>query len=332
MMSRNHGKGIVMAKKILVTGASGWLGSALVEALLERGDAVVGTDLMVSPTIAAFAAGGANLTAVAADLGEWHQVMRLFEKHKPDAVIHAAAIVGVIQCADIPIKAQRVNVEGSINLFEAMRLHNVKRLVHVSTEETYGDFLSDVIDEDHPQKPLSIYGLTKLAAEHYGRVYSRDHGLECINVRTCWVYGPHLPRLRMPRTFVEAALRGEPFHQDDGGNLAVDQVYIDDTVQGALLALDKDKHRYDAYNIATGVAPTLRDTADAVNRAIPGAKISVGDSGPYHHGGKVLSAVKGALDISRAKNELGYAPRYDLQRGIDSTIAATRARMNQSGF
>ncbi|MFX7820597.1 NAD-dependent epimerase/dehydratase family protein, partial [Acinetobacter baumannii] len=93
-------------------GASGWLGSALVEALLERGDAVVGTDLMVSPTIAAFAAGGANLTAVAADLGEWHQVMRLFEKHKPDAVIHAAAIVGVIQCADIPIKAQRVNVEG----------------------------------------------------------------------------------------------------------------------------------------------------------------------------------------------------------------------------
>jgi nucleoside-diphosphate-sugar epimerase len=320
-----------MSKTILVTGASGWLGSALVAALLKRGEAVIATDLMVSPDMAALAARQSKLTAVAADLGEWHHVMRLFEAQRPDAVIHAAAIVGVIQAADIPIKAQRVNVEGSINLFEAMRLNKVKRVVHISTEETYGDFQSDLIDEDHPQKPLSIYGLTKLAAEHYGRVYSRDHGLECINVRTCWVYGPHLPRLRMPRTFVEAALRGEPFHQADGGNLAVDQVYIDDTVQGALLALDKEKHSFDAYNIATGVAPTLRDTADAVNRAIPGAKITVGDSGPYHHGGKVLSAVKGALDISRAKRELGYAPLYDLQRGIEATIAATRERINERG-
>ncbi|KZD21096.1 NAD-dependent epimerase/dehydratase family protein [Tardiphaga robiniae] len=317
-----------MRKKILVTGGSGWLGSAIVEALLKRGDAVIATDLGVSPSIAAIAACDQRLTPVVADLGEWHQVMRLFETHRPDAVIHTAAIVGVIQAADIPIRAQRVNIEGAINLFEAMRLSSVKRVVHISTEETYGDFLSPVIDEDHPQKPLSIYGLTKLAAEHYGRVYSRDHGLECINVRTCWVYGPHLPRLRMPRTFVEAALRGEPFHQPDGGNLAVDQVYIDDTVAGALLALDKSKHSYDAYNIATGVAPTLRDAAEAVNRAIPGAKITVGDGGPYHHGGKVLSAVKGALDISRARTELGYAPRYDLQRGIEATIAATRERMN----
>jgi nucleoside-diphosphate-sugar epimerase len=322
----------MMTRKILVTGACGWLGSAIVETLLKRGDSVIAADLMISPAIAALAVNDKRLTAVAADLGEWHQVVRLFETHRPDAVLHAAAIVGVIQCADIPIKAQRVNVEGSINLFEAMRLNGVRRVVHVSTEETYGDFLAPMIDEDHPQKPLSIYGLTKLGAEHYGRVYSRDHGLECINVRTCWVYGPHLPRLRMPRTFVEAALRGEPFHQPDGGDLAVDQVYIDDAVQGALLALDKPTHSYEAYNIATGVAPTLRDTADAVNRAIPGAKITIGDSGPYRHGDRVLSAVKGALDISRARKELGYQPRYDLQRGIEATIAATRSCLSEAAW
>ncbi|MFG1238428.1 NAD(P)-dependent oxidoreductase [Xanthobacter autotrophicus DSM 597] len=316
-----------MAKKILVTGASGWLGSAIVEALLKRGDAVVATDIAVSPAIAALAAHQPQLATAIADLGEWHQVVHLFETYRPDAVIHAAAIVGVVQAADIPIKAQRVNVEGSINLFEAMRLGGVKRVIHISTEETYGDFRAPVIDEDHPQTPLSVYGLTKLAAEHYGRVYSREHGLECINVRTCWVYGPHLPRLRMPRTFVEAALRGEPFHQADGGTFAVDQVYIDDTVAGALLALDKPKHTYDAYNIATGVSPTLRDTAEAVNRAVPGARITVGDNGPYHHGGRILSALKGALDISRARTELGYAPRYDLQSGIEATIVATRERM-----
>jgi nucleoside-diphosphate-sugar epimerase len=316
-----------MSRKILVTGACGWLGTAIVRALLDRGDNVVATDLAIAPATVELAGSEPRLAVAAADLGEWHQLVRVFETHRPDAVIHAAAVVGVIQAADIPLKALRANVEGSVNLFEAMRLLKVKRVVHVSTEETYGDFQSPLIDEDHPQKPLSVYGITKLAAEHYGRVYSRDHGLECINVRTCWVYGPHLPRLRMPRTFVEAALRGEPFHQADGGDLAVDQVYIADTVVGVLLALDKPVHRYDAYNIATGVAPTLRDTADAVNRAIPGAKITVGDSGPYRHGGQVLSAVKGALDIRRARTELGYEPQYDLQRGIEATIQATRERL-----
>lgn len=313
-----------MPKKILVTGACGWLGSAIVEALLGRGDSVVAADLAVSSQIAARSAREPRLAAAAVDLGEWHQVLRAFETHRPDAVIHAAAVVGVVQAADIPLKALHVNVEGSVNLFEAMRLTGVKRVVHISTEETYGDFQAPVIDEDHPQKPTSVYGLTKLAAEHYGRVYSRDHGLECINVRTCWVYGPHLPRLRMPRTFVEAALRGEAFHQEDGGNFAVDQVYIADTVAGVLLALDKPHHRFDAYNIATGAAPTLRDTAEAVNRAIPGARITVGDNGPYRHGGKVLSAVKGALDIRRAQAELGYQPHFDIQQGIEATIAETR--------
>lgn len=314
-----------MSRKILVTGGCGWLGSAIVRTLLDRGDAVVAADLTVSASIAALTARHPRLASEVADVGEWSQIVRLFQKHRPDAVVHTAAIVGVINAAEIPVKALRVNVEGAINLFEAMRLSGVKRVVHISSEETYGDFLSPVIDEEHPQKPTSVYGLTKLATEHYGRVYSRDHGLECINVRTCWVYGPHLPRLRMPRTFVEAALRGEPYHQPDGGDLAVDQVYIDDTVAGVLLALDKPQHRFDAYNIATGVAPTIRDTANAVNRAIPGAKITVGDTGPYRHGGVVLSAVKGALDISRARAELGYEPRFDLQKGIEATIAATRA-------
>lgn len=317
-------------KTVLVTGACGWLGAEVVRSLLARGDRVVATDLAISPAMGKLAAEHSRLVAVPADLGEWPQVVRLLRAHRPDAVVHTAAIVGVIQCADIPIKATRVNIEGAINLFEAMRLEQIRRVVHISTEETYGDFLAPAIDEDHPQNPVSVYGATKLAVEHYGRIYSRDHGLECINVRTCWVYGPHLPRLRMPRTFVEAALRGEPFHLEEGADLAVDQVYITDTVAGVLLALDKPKHRFDSYNVATGVAPTIADVAAAVNRAVPGARISVGSSGPYKHGGVVLSARKGALDIRRANSELGYMPQYDLQRGIEATISATREAMAHS--
>lgn len=314
-----------MSKTILVTGACGWLGSAIARALLARGDRVIAVDVAVAPTMTALAAKDPNLVLAPCDLGEWHGLVRLFERHRPDAVIHTAAIVGVAPAAEIPLKSLAVNVEGSVNLFEAMRLTGVRRVVHISTEETYGDFRADRIDEDHPQNPTSIYGLTKLAAEHYGRVYSREHGLECIDVRTCWVYGPQLPRLRMPRTFIEAALAGRPFHEPNGASFAVDQVHIDDTVAGVLLALDKEVHRFAAYNVATGAAPTLADTAEAVNRAVPGARITVGDEGPYRHGGTVLSARKGALDISRAVAELGYRPKYDIVSGIAATVEATRA-------
>ncbi|WP_024281167.1 NAD(P)-dependent oxidoreductase [Xanthobacter sp. 126] len=310
--------------RILVTGGGGWLGSAIVRALLARGHAVIATDVVIPPALEALAASDPHLTCATADLGEWPQVVGLFRAHAPDAVVHCAAIVGVVQCADLPLKAMRVNVEGAVNVFEAMRLSGVKRMVHVSTEETYGDFTAPVIDEDHPQKPTSIYGLTKLAVEHYGRAYGRDHGLECINVRTCWVYGPHLPRPRMPKTYIDAALKGEALRIPAGGDLAVDQVYISDTVAGVVLALEKPEHRFDAYNIATGAAPTLADVAGLVNAAVPGARITV-DPGPYLHGGRILTARKGALDISRARAELGYAPQYDIARGIAEMIAISRA-------
>ncbi|HEX7387715.1 MAG TPA: NAD(P)-dependent oxidoreductase [Castellaniella sp.] len=313
-----------MAKKILVTGASGWLGFAIVKALLARGDAVIGLDLGFSAVAAELARQNSSLTLVVADLGEWSQVVDAFRTYEPQAVIHTAAIVGVAPAANLPIKTLRVNTEGTINILEAMRLHGVKRLIYISTEETYGDFTSDIITEDHPQKPNSIYGLTKLAAEHYGRIYADRYGLECVNIRTCWVYGPDLPRARVPKIFIDAALDGMPCHLPEGGDLAVDQVYIDDTVTGALLALDKANHRFDAYHIATGQAPTIADAARIVSELVPGADLYAA-AGWYRHGGQFRTARKGALDISRAGRELGYAPQYDLRAGLEKTLRATQA-------
>ncbi|WP_269498133.1 NAD-dependent epimerase/dehydratase family protein [Castellaniella sp. S9] len=313
-----------MSRKILVTGASGWLGIAIVKALLARGDHVVSLDLRSSPASIELAAAQPALTLVEADLGEWSQVVDVFITHQPTAVVHTAAIVGVVLAADVPIKALRVNTEGSINLFEAMRHHGVKRVVHVSTEETYGDFTAPIITEEHPQKPTSIYGLTKLATEHYGRIYTDRYGLECINARTCWVYGPKLPRARVPKVFIDAALEGTAYHLKTGGDLAVDQVYIDDTVAGVLLALDKENHRFDAYHIATGQAPTIDDVARLVREFIPDADVSTAP-GPYLHGDQFPTARKGALDISRAQAELGYSPRYDLRAGIEKSIRAAKA-------
>ncbi|TFF19136.1 NAD(P)-dependent oxidoreductase [Jiella endophytica] len=310
-------------KTILVTGGAGWLGGAIVRKLVGRGDRVVAADLRFGPQAEALAAGNANLVNATLDLTDGEEARRVIGEYRPDTVIHCAAIVGVLQCADAPELSIRVNVGGMANLLEAMRQTGVRRMIHVSTEETYGDFERPVIDEDHPQRPKSIYGLTKLAAENLGRTFARNHEMECIHVRTCWVYGPDLPRPRMPKTYVDAALSGKAFRQASGGDFAVDQVHIDDTVDGIVLALDKADHRFDTYQIATGEAPTLGDVADIVNRAVRGASVTV-EAGPYYLDDKILSVGKGALNIARAKAELGFKPRFPIERGIRLLIDEAR--------
>lgn len=312
---------------ILVTGASGFIGLALTRALVARGDRVTGFDTVISPALAA--AAGPALNAVAGEITEWPALAQIFARDKPDAVIHCAAIVGVPLSARLPINTVRVNVEGSLNILECMRVFGVKRMIHLSSEETYGAFTANRIDETHPQNPIMPYGITKLAVEHLARSHTLLHGTETIHIRTSWVYGPNFPRQRVPRVFIDKALAGEAYHLPGGADVRVDHTYIDDLVAGLLGALDLKTHPHDAYNMASGNAPSFAEMAQIMNELVPGARMSVGD-GPFAWGevdGKPLPAVpKGALDIGRAHRAFGYAPRHDLRAGLAATIDYERGR------
>lgn len=308
--------------KILVTGAGGFLGAAVSRALLARGDTVVAFDVH-SPHAATGDGGAAH--AIAGDITDLSALARTMLDHRPDAVFHAAAIVGVLSSLSSPIHIVRVNVEGSLNVFEAMRLAGVRRCVHVSSEEAYGVFHADPIPETHPLDPVLPYGICKATVEQLGRTYKDLHGLEVINLRTSWVYGPGLPRARVPKTLLEAALAGQALHLPSGADAAIDHTYVDDFVSGALAALDHGTHRFDAYNIASGQATTAAQMIDRVKELVPGAKLSVGP-GPYRHGDTVESVKKGALDVSRAKAELGWAPKYDMRAGLEAYLRALQAK------
>ncbi len=222
-----------------------------------------------------------------------------------------------------PINIVRVNVEGSLNVFEAMRLGGVKRCIHISSEEAYGAFRADKIDETHPLDPVLPYGICKAAVEQLGRSYRDLHGLEVINLRTSWVYGPGLPRDRIPKNLVDAALAGRKLHIPTGAQAAIDHTYVDDVVTAILKALDHQHHRYDAYNVASGAAPSVSDLVAIVRELVPGAELSVGP-GPYRHGDRVEMVRKGALDVSRAAAELGWKPRYDIRTGLAAYVTAMR--------
>lgn len=309
--------------RIVVTGANGFLGSAVVAALAARGDEVTAFDMAQGPALQAAAARFSNLRLVSGEITEWQHVVEALRRTEPDAVVHLAAIVGVVNSMAAPFATMRVNIGGALNVLEAMRLLGLKRFVNMSSEEIYGDFESARITEGHPRRPAMPYGISKFAVEQLARDYVRLHGMECIHLRTCWVYGPGLPRPRVPKTFIDAALKGEPLHMASGGDFRVDQVYIDDLVAGVLAALDKTEHRFDAYHIATGASPSLREIVEIVKELVPGADLSIGP-GPYDFGRGIATVRKGALDVSRARAELGYVPKYDIRAGIAANVEATR--------
>lgn len=311
---------------ILVTGGGGFLGVALAEALARQGDRVSAIDTVITAPLAALASRFPAVKPIVCDIGEWASLTALLAADPPDAILHAAAVVGVAASVHAPFKTMRVNIEGSMTLFEAMRLHGITRMIHISSEETYGDFNAPSITEDHPQNPVMTYGISKLAVEHLGRTYRSLYGIEVINLRTCWVYGPGLPRSRVPKNFIDAALAGRPFHLASGADMAVDHTYIDDFVTGALAALDKADHPFDAYHLASGKTASVREIVAIISELVPGSQLSVGD-GPYNHdAGIAVPAVrKGALDVTRAREVLGYVPQFDIRRGLAANVEFLRA-------
>lgn len=310
--------------RIIVTGANGFIGAEVVKALAARGDDVVGFDIVVGPVLRALQEQHANVRVSPGEITEWHHVANLIRDVEPDAVVHCAAIVGVIASVDAPFATMRVNIEGALNLFEAMRLFGVKRVVNLSTEEVYGDFNAERITEEHPCFPVMPYGISKFAVEQLARDYRRDRGIDAIHVRTCWVYGPGLPRARVPKTFIDAAVAGRPLHIPTGGDFRVDHVYIDDVVMGILAVLDKPEHRHDVYHLSSGEAPSLFEIVDIIRELVVGCDISIGP-GQYRVGDRFQSVRKGALDTSRAHVEFGYVPQFGIRRGLAANIAARRA-------
>jgi UDP-glucose 4-epimerase len=315
--------------KVLVTGGAGFLGVALCKALAARGDIAIAMDIAATPALIRAAANDDRILIRPGDITDMSNIARVFKVDKPEAVIHAAAMVGVIASLGSASNVFRVNMEGTINLWETMALFDVRRCIHISSEETYGNFQADRVTEDHPLNPLYAYGVTKVAIEHLGRTYGITHGIENINLRTSWVYGPEFPRMRIPRDVLEAACHGKSLHLPSGSESKIDHTYLDDFVRGVMLALDHVDHPFDVYHVASDSCPTVGEMFTMVRELVPNADVSVGP-GVYKHAGKVDIPRKGALDCSRAREVFGYRPKFDLRAGLAANLDYLNEALKES--
>jgi len=305
--------------RVLVTGGAGFLGAAIVRRLAKRDDQVVALDNFQAGVSANLAGLGSNVSLVAGDVTDLSGLLGVVKQHRIQRIIHAAAIVSVIPSLSAPSHVTRVNIDSTLNVLEAMRLFDVERAVHISSEEVYGAFRCEPADEEHPAAPTAPYGISKVASEQLGRFYRTVYKTDFVNVRTSWVYGPGFPRQRVPRTLIEAALAGRPLHLPRGGDARIDHTYLDDCVDGILLALDHPSHLFDVYNIASGEGRTIAEMVGLVKELIPCADLSVGP-GPYWYDDRLVAPPKGALDLTRAVTILGYQPKYDFRRGLATYI------------
>jgi nucleoside-diphosphate-sugar epimerase len=313
-----------MRPSVLITGGAGFLGSHIARALVQRGDRVVIYDNFSAGLPQNLIDLQDKLKLVNGDILDLSFLIRTIMAEKVKRIIHTAALVGFAASIEKPALTARINIEGTLNILEASRLVGVERIMDISSEEVYGHFQYEPADENHPFSPSAPYSISKVAAEGFDRFFHTFFGLDVVTIRTSWVYGPGLPRARPPKTFIENSVKGISTKMDSGADHRVDHTYIDDFVQGALLAFDVKNPKSRVFNIASGKAYTFSQMARMVEEIVPGPKISVGP-GLMKYSETVEGPQKGALNIQRAQSELGYQPQYDLFKGLIKYVESLRA-------
>jgi UDP-glucuronate 4-epimerase len=289
-----------MTEIILLTGAAGLIGHAVHHRLRERGDTVVAIDRV----------GGSDIAAC--DLTEVHRLHELGST--ATAIVHCGAISGPMVARDNPHLIVQSNVVGTANILELARVRGMRRVVACSSVSAYGNTPAglDLVTEDAPLRPTSVYGASKAAGEHLLDGYALQHGLDGVSIRPAWVYGPGRTTECGIRTMILDARAGRPTHFPFGRDFHRQYVHVDDVATALVLALDAEKLPRRNYTITGGSYITLAEVARTVKRVLPQADITVG-AGP-----DPIDDVQARFDISAAERDLGYRPHVTLEDGIRS--------------
>lgn len=305
----------------LVTGGAGFVGSHLVDGLLAAGWSVRVLDDFSSGREANLAHALAQIELIRGDLADPETAARAVLG--ADTVFHEGAVPSVPRSVAEPVRTNRANVDGTLNVLECARQAGVRRVVFAASSSAYGD--TEVLPkvETMPPNPRSPYALQKFAGEVYCRLYHELYGLETVALRYFNVFGPRQdPKSEyaavVPR-FATACLRGEPARINGDGEQSRDFTFVADTVRANLLAADAPKAPGHVINVAGGRRISLNELLATLQR-ITGTKV------PAVHGPARVGDVRHSLaDLGRARDLLGFEPSIELEAGLRGTVESLRA-------
>lgn len=300
-------------KKVLVTGAAGFIGSNLTDRLLELGANVIGMDNLFNGRLDNLkqAQQSDNFTFYKGDIRDYNFLLDVSKDI--EIIYHQAAFTSVPQSILMPESCNNVNVNGTLNVLNAARKSGVQQIIYASSSSVYGDVATLPAKESMNRKPISPYGVSKLACEAYMSAYSSTYDIKTVGLRYFNVYGPR--QKDSPYSGVIAIWLGRIERDEDlivfgDGKNSRDFTYIQDVVQANLLAAETDK-KGEIFNIGAGSPIDLTSLARLLLKLTNKPNLGIVYTDP-----RPGDIVNSYADISKARDLLGFAPKYDQESGL----------------
>jgi UDP-glucose 4-epimerase len=303
--------------RVLVTGGAGFIGSHLVDRLIDAGhDVAVLDDFSTGRTKnLSRSLRRPNFQLVRADI---RKIPRSFVKKlgKVDRVCHLAAVTSVQESIRDPVFTTEVNVVGTLNVLEAAKTLKAERVIFASSAAVYGTPGTFPIPETASISPISPYGASKAASEHYLRSFEENHGIEAVSLRLFNVYGPRQTPSQYAGVitiFAKRALNQQPLQVFGDGTQTRDFVFVSDVVDATIAALERD-FQSRVFNIASGSETTILELAKTMQRITksqPDLRFCPPLTGDI---------VRSVADITRARNELEFVARTPVDDGLSATV------------
>jgi UDP-glucose 4-epimerase len=301
----------------LVTGGAGFIGSHIVERLVNSGYKVKVLDNFSSGSMENLSDFLDKIDLIKDDIRNL-EILRASLKGV-DCVLHHAALRSVPKSLNNPYEYNEVNINGTLNLLKASYELGVKRFVFASSSAIYGDSESFPEKEEDSPKLISPYALTKLTGEYYCRIFTEIYGLQTVSLRYFNVFGPRQAlddeyAVVIPK-FIIHTLKDEPAPIYGTGKQSRDFIYIDNVVDANILAATKEDVESGVYNIGTGKSHTILELLRILNQ------IMHRSIKPVFEKPRPGDVFKTQADISKAKRFLGYRPKIDFIEGLKRTIS-----------
>jgi UDP-glucose 4-epimerase len=301
-------------KTILVTGGAGFIGSHLIERLLEEGSKVTAYDNFddfypgkednVRPLLQK-----KNFRVIRDDILNADSLSSAMKGK--DVVFHIAGQAGIRYCNENPLKANEVNVRGTLNVLELAKKNNVRKIVYASSSSVYGDTVRLPIDEDHPTNPNSPYGVSKLAGEQYCRVFARVYGTNVVSLRYFSVYGPRGRPDQAIYAFAQRFAQGKPPVIYGDGSQTRDFTFISDVVEATKLAGEAELSPGEVMNVGFGRRISISDLVVKIARAM-----KLEDLKPEYRERSKGDFQDTEADNARARKLLAWKPEVELDAGL----------------
>jgi len=307
---------------VLVTGGAGFIGSNLVETLLEQDNKIICLDNFLTgkrENIEAFSE-NPDFVLIEGDIRDYAACRKACRN--VDYVLHQAALGSVPRSIEDPMSSAEVNISGFVNMLFAAKEAKVKRFVYAASSSTYGDSETLPKREDEIGKPLSPYAITKYVNELYAENFFRIYGIESIGLRYFNVFGkrqdPDGDYAAVIPKFVSSMIKHESPVINGDGSFSRDFTYIKNVVEANQLAAlaTRPEAVNTVYNIAYGERATLNELYAALQKNLAGFDAEIADIQPVYGPERTGDIPHSLASIDKARELLGYDPQYDLDKGL----------------